>query len=300
MLGAWGKAASKFQTKNTERRGELAFLYGENQMSHPIEQLEKIMTMLRDPKSGCPWDIKQTFDTIVPHTIEETYEVVDAIQKRDWNNLKEELGDLLFQVVFYSQLAKEQKLFDLSDVVDTVNEKLTRRHPHVFSEKKFDSEAEVSAYWQEEKQREKSLAGKTSEGVLGSIPDSLPALMRAVKIQSRCAEYGFDWNTLDPVVGKVHEEIDEVLGEVERTSVDRDKLEMEMGDLLFAVVNLSRHLGTHPEIALAKANTKFTHRFKAVERLVAEKGKRLEDYELEQLDKFWEQVKMQEMNKCEY
>ena len=266
-------------------------------MSHPIEKLEKIMMRLRDPKSGCPWDIKQTFDTIVPHTIEETYEVVDAIQKRDWDNLKEELGDLLFQVVFYSQLAKEQNLFDFLEVIDVVNEKLTRRHPHVFSEKKFNNDAEINAYWQEEKQREKSLAGKSSGGVLSSIPDSLPALMKAEKLQSRCAEYGFDWNTLDPVVSKIHEEIDEVLDEVKKTPVERDKLEMEMGDLLFAVVNLSRHLGTHPEVALSKANTKFTHRFEAVERLVAERGKRLEDYDLEQLDTFWDQVKLQEMNK---
>lgn len=159
-------------------------------MSHPIEQLEQIMAKLRDPENGCPWDLKQTFDTIVPHTIEETYEVVDAIQNRDWPNLKEELGDLLFQVIFYSQLAKEQELFDFSDVVETVNEKLTRRHPHVFSDVEFESDEEINANWEAEKAKEKALVGKVEESILDSIPNSLPALSRATKIQKNVQNLG--------------------------------------------------------------------------------------------------------------
>ncbi len=157
-------------------------------MSHPIEQLEQIMAKLRDPESGCPWDLKQTFDTIVPHTIEETYEVVDAIQNRDWSNLQEELGDLLFQVIFYSQMAKEQGLFEFSDVVETVNEKLTRRHPHVFSEVEFDSEEAINANWEAEKAKEKAQLGKAEESILDSIPNSLPALSRVLQRSRKSAQ----------------------------------------------------------------------------------------------------------------
>ncbi|MGR5531149.1 nucleoside triphosphate pyrophosphohydrolase [Vibrio alfacsensis] len=263
-------------------------------MSHPIEQLEQIMAKLRDPESGCPWDLKQTFDTIVPHTIEETYEVVDAIQNRDWSNLKEELGDLLYQVIFYSQLAKEQALFDFSDVVETVNEKLTRRHPHVFSEVEFDSEEEIHANWEAEKAKEKAQVGKSEESILDSIPNSLPALSRATKIQKKCAKYGFDWDSLGPVVEKVQEEIEEVMEEVFQITPDATKVELELGDLLFATVNLSRHLGQDPEVALSKANLKFSRRFKGVEAKVAQKGKTLTDFSLNELESMWDEVKREE------
>lgn len=277
-------------------------------MSHPIEHLETIMSQLRDPKTGCPWDNKQSFDTIVPHTIEETYEVVDAIHKQDWPNLKEELGDLLFQVIFYAELAKEQGLFDFSEVVETLNQKLVRRHPHVFEREGEQplSDEQLSQQWQEIKAQEKAeceaqqaqantmQASKPSQSILDSIPASMPPLLRATNMQKVCAKVGFDWDTLGPVVDKVHEEVQEVVQEATQVSVNEHALEMELGDLLFAVVNMSRHLGKSPESALLMANQKFERRFRGVEALAEQQGKALEDYNLDQLDRFWEQVKRQE------
>ncbi|KLV06813.1 nucleoside triphosphate hydrolase [Photobacterium aquae] len=259
----------------------------------PIEQLVEIMATLRDPEQGCPWDRKQTFATIVPHTLEEAYEVADAIGQENWGDVREELGDLLFQVIFYSQLGKEQGLFDFDQVVAGLNEKLIRRHPHVFAGSEFASEAEISANWEAEKAKERADKGEDTS-VLANIPRALPALTRADKIQKRCAKHGFDWDTLGPVVDKVHEEIDEVLEEVIQVPQDQDRIEEEMGDLLFAVANFSRHLQVKPEHALQRANQKFERRFREVEKNVLEKGRQLEDCTLAELDKIWEQVKAAE------
>ncbi|MCG7584877.1 nucleoside triphosphate pyrophosphohydrolase [Photobacterium sp. OFAV2-7] len=259
----------------------------------PIEQLVEIMATLRDPNKGCPWDLKQNFASIVPHTIEEAYEVADAIEQQDWNDVREELGDLLFQVIFYSQLGKEQGLFDFDEVVTGINDKLIRRHPHVFGETEFADDEAINANWEAEKAKERAAKGEDAS-ILANIPKALPALTRADKIQKRCAKHGFDWNTVGPVVEKVKEEIDEVMEEVIQVSPDQDKIEEEVGDLLFAVVNLSRHLKVKPESALQRANKKFERRFREVEKSVLEQGKQFEDCSLEVLDSEWDKVKQRE------
>ncbi|PMH43838.1 nucleoside triphosphate pyrophosphohydrolase [Vibrio sp. 10N.286.49.B3] len=263
-------------------------------MSKSIESLLGIMEKLRDPEQGCPWDKQQTFSSIVPYTIEETYEVVDAIHQQDWPNLKEELGDLLYQVIFYSQLAKEQSLFDFDQVVEGINEKLIRRHPYVFSMIKFENEEQVAENWEATKAQEKAQQGTVDHSILDSVPNALPALSRAMKIQKKCSQYGFDWDTLAPVADKVLEEVDEVLEEAVQASPDKEKVEEELGDLLFATVNFARHLGHNPEVALAKANLKFERRFRGIENIVAKQGKTLGDFTLNELDALWEQVKLSE------
>ncbi|MGF1726925.1 nucleoside triphosphate pyrophosphohydrolase [Photobacterium nomapromontoriensis] len=260
----------------------------------PIERLIEIMATLRDPEQGCPWDRKQTFASIVPHTLEEAYEVADAIDQQNWSDVREELGDLLFQVIFYSQLGKEQGLFDFDDVVCGINDKLTRRHPHVFENKLFANEAAIKANWEAEKAKERAEKDEDTS-VLANIPRALPALTRADKIQKRCAKHGFDWDTLGPVLDKVREELDEVMEEVIQVSPQQERIEEEMGDLLFAVANFSRHLDVKPERALHRANQKFERRFREVEKTVLEQGKQLEECSLEQLDQVWDEVKCREL-----
>ncbi|BFI69268.1 nucleoside triphosphate pyrophosphohydrolase [Yersinia pseudotuberculosis] len=263
-----------------------------------LQRLLDIMRALRDPEQGCPWDRKQTFDTIAPYTLEETYEVLDAIARKDFDDLRDELGDLLFQVVFYAQMGQEQGLFTFDDVCHAISDKLERRHPHVFSDTSqnvtqaaVNSEAALAG-WESRKAEER--AEKALYSVLDDIPDALPALMKAHKIQKRCASVGFDWNTLGPVLDKVYEEIDEVMFEARQAVVDEDKLGEEIGDLLFATVNLSRHLGHKAENALQAANRKFERRFRQVEQIVTASGQTMESATLDEMEAAWQQVKKQE------
>jgi ATP diphosphatase len=266
-----------------------------------IEKLRWIMEQLRDPETGCPWDIKQTFESIVPHTIEEAYEVADAVNEaiaqQNFGELEKELGDLLFQVIFYSQLGKEQQHFDFDSVVGAICEKLIRRHPHVFSDKALSTDAEIKANWENEKakeRQEKALQEKNTKdtiSILADIPKSLPALSQAAKIQKRCSHVGFDWNDINDVFAKVEEEVLEVKEELHR---DPKALAEELGDLMFAVVNLCRHAKQDPESILRQANKKFTKRFHSVEQQVADSGQLFEQHTLEKLEQYWQNVKRKE------
>ncbi|WP_108649431.1 nucleoside triphosphate pyrophosphohydrolase [Dongshaea marina] len=262
--------------------------------TYTLNDLLDVMSTLRDPDKGCAWDRKQTFATIVPHTLEEAYEVAETIEQQDFAALPGELGDLLFQVVFYSQLAKEQQLFEFEDVVNQVTQKLIRRHPHVFAGVSFADEQAMKRNWEQEKAKERASKSGEAGSVLDDIPTAMPALTRANKIQKRCAGVGFDWNELAPVVAKLHEEIDEVMAEVNAPEPDQQKVTEEVGDLLFACVNLVRHLKQDPEQALRQANDKFCRRFREVEQRVHRQGQQLTDCSLEQLDQIWDQVKRAE------
>ncbi|TQV71577.1 nucleoside triphosphate pyrophosphohydrolase [Aliikangiella marina] len=269
-----------------------------------INKLLAVMSALRDPQGGCPWDIKQSYDTILPYTIEEVYEVAEAIETQDYESLKDELGDLLFQVVFYAQIAKEDERFEFNDIVDGICSKLVRRHPHVFSDETFDDEQALNQAWEEQKHRERNaklvqanLANDSEEGgksanqatnssVLEDIPKALPELKRAHKIQKRAAKVGFDWQNVDQVWAKVLEEKQEV--QEAAASGDRQHLEEELGDLLFALVNLTRHYGVDADLALRKANQKFSTRFRQVEQL---SNYALEGRDIEELEALWQQAK---------
>ncbi|WP_264273540.1 nucleoside triphosphate pyrophosphohydrolase [Duffyella gerundensis] len=261
-----------------------------------IDRLLNIMKTLRDPQHGCPWDREQTFATIAPYTLEETYEVLDAIQREDFDDLRGELGDLLFQVVFYAQMAQEEHRFNFNDICHAISDKLERRHPHIFGDAQAENSAQVLQNWEKIKIAER--ADKAQHSALDDIPRALPALMRAHKIQKRCSNVGFDWTTLGPVVAKVHEEIDEVMHEAQQTVINQDKLEEEMGDLLFATVNLSRHLGKKAETALQKANDKFERRFRQVEAIIASQQLQMQEATLEQMEAAWQQVKQGEKNQA--
>ena len=261
---------------------------------YSLNDLLGIMASLRDPVSGCPWDQQQDFASLVPHTLEEAYEVADTITRKALGELPNELGDLLFQVVFYAQLGKEQALFDFNDVVQAVSEKLIRRHPHVFGETKLSSEAEIKANWEATKAQERQQLDASATSALDDIPRNLPALTRANKIQQRCSAVGFDWQELPPVLDKIYEELDEVLAELAAPKPDPERIADELGDVLFACVNLVRHLKQDPEAVLRGANDKFERRFRGVEQALALDGKRSQDCSLEELDAYWRQVKLRE------
>lgn len=252
-----------------------------------IDQLLDIMQQLRDPENGCPWDKQQTFETIIPYTIEEAYEVAEAIEQKDFVELKAELGDLLFQVVFYSQMAKEKKLFDFNDVVVNIIEKMLRRHPHVFAGQEIGTAEQQSDNWEAikaQERKEKQLQ-KSKAGVLDDICRTLPAITRAYKIQKRAAKVGFDWPDITPVMAKVIEELDEVKAEIESGSQQR--LEEEIGDLLFSCINLARHTKVEPESALRKANQRFTERFQLMEKQLTVSGQQFSMLSLDELNQLW-------------
>jgi ATP diphosphatase len=260
---------------------------------YSIDDLLCIMDELRNPDTGCPWDLKQTFASIAKFTLEEAYEVVDAIEQNDVNSLKGELGDLLYQVVFYAKLGKEQELFEFNDIIDLLARKLVRRHPHVFGEIKLHTDIEVEKSWQKEKMREREEHHQTGylSSALDDIPKAFPALVRANKIQQRAAAVNFDFESYKGALSKVYEEVGEVVEEAEAAIIASDKLEEELGDLLFSVVNLTRHLQHDPEQALRKANEKFEKRFRQVEALSLQNGKSLCDCSISEMELYWQKVK---------
>lgn len=261
-------------------------------MSYNIQDFINIIAQLRNPQGGCPWDLAQNYETMIPCLTEETYEVIEAIQQKNIPNLREELGDLLLQVVFFSQLAREDQYFTFDDVVNEVAEKIIRRHPHVFGEKSAHNAEDALTRWNEMKATERENKGETS--ILDNLPHAFPALLRAEKLQKRCAKVGFDWDNHDQVFDKVTEELAEVRAELGKNELSQPHIEEEIGDLLFAVVNLARHLQCSPEESLRKANLKFEKRFRAVETLLAEQGKTPQEVTLSEMDILWDSVKKSE------
>ncbi len=254
----------------------------------PLERLRAIMARLRDPVTGCPWDIAQDFATIAPYTIEEAYEVADAIERQAWDELKGELGDLLFQSVFHARMAEEAGLFDLDDVATAIADKMIARHPHVFGDESNAKSADQQvADWESVKAAER--AAKAKGGVLDDVALGLPALMRAEKLQKRAARVGFDWPDIAMVIDKIAEEARE-LAEA-RATLPQDKIAEEMGDLLFVMANLARHLKVDPEDALRRANTKFTRRFAFIEAELAKQSKRPDESDLAEMDALWDSAK---------
>jgi len=257
----------------------------------PIDRLNAIMARLRAPVGGCPWDVEQTFETIAPYTLEEAYEVADAIERGDMDDLKSELGDLLFQVVFHARMAEEQGLFVFDDVADAIADKLERRHPHVFGDEaaKADGVAQ-KARWEDIKAAERK--AKAQHGVLDDVPVGLPALARAAKLTKRAARVGFDWPSTDEVFDKLHEEVAELRAEI--AAGDLDKAKGEVGDLLFVVANLARKLGVEPEDALRGSNAKFVRRFGFIEAELGKAGKTPEQSDLVEMDGLWDAAKAAE------
>jgi len=253
-----------------------------------FQKLVETMARLR-ASGGCPWDRAQTFDTIKSYTLEETYEVLDAIDRRDWNGLAEELGDFLLQAVFYAQMAAEENLFAIGDALDAINQKLIRRHPHVFGEQSAKTPGDVNRIWGLVKSEEKKEKGREGDGLLATVPRALPALVEAQQISSRAAGAGFDWENPEQVLDKLHEELGELAEARRRAS--QDELEDEMGDLLFVLVNLARFVKVDPEQALRRTNAKFRRRFEYIERKLAERGKTLADSNIGEMEALWQEAK---------
>jgi len=250
-----------------------------------VKRLQEIMAKLRDRESGCPWDVQQTMESLTRYTIEEAYEVVDALAKGEPSDIRDELGDLLFQVVFYSRIAEEEGNFTFDDVAKSISDKMTRRHPHVFGDVSADDAETVLKNWEALKSAERKDVGQHS--VLDNIPQAMPALSRAYKLQKRCANVGFDWPTVDGCWDKVKEEI----LEVEQTQAGSPELAEELGDLMFALVNVVRKHKLDPEAVMRTANTKFESRFRAVEQALAAQGKSPEQSNLDEMEALWQQFK---------
>jgi len=253
-----------------------------------FERLVALMARLRAP-GGCPWDREQTFDSIKPHTLEETYEVLDAIDHRDWPELAEELGDYILQAVFYAQMAAEQGLFTIEDALDAINRKLLRRHPHIFGDESAETAGDVKRIWSEVKAAEKAAQGRQQDGLLAGVPRILPALVEAQQITSRAAQVGFDWENPEQVLDKLEEELRE-FAEARRGGSPAE-LENELGDMLFVLVNLARFVKVDPEQALRATNAKFRQRFGYIERTLAERGKKPADATIEEMEALWQEAK---------
>ena len=265
----------------------------DNPTENGIARIIDVMKALRTPDTGCPWDLQQDFASIAPYTIEEAYEVVDAIQRQDMADLKEELGDLLLQVVFHARMAEEDSLFDFNNVANAIADKMIRRHPHVFGDTTADNAETIRSSWEEIKAAEKVEKGKTAESLMDDIPVALPGLTRGVKIQNRAARLQFDWPNVEPVFDKLQEEIGEVREAMQ--SGDADAIEDEIGDVLFVVANIARHLKIDPEKAVRRTNEKFVRRFKHMEEQAKTSGK--DQFTLEELDRYWDQAKAAERQK---
>jgi tetrapyrrole methylase family protein/MazG family protein/ATP diphosphatase len=257
----------------------------------PIDRLLAIMARLRDPQDGCAWDLEQTFATIAPYTVEEAYEVADAIERGDLSDLKEELGDLLLQVVFHSRMAQEEGAFSFDDVADAISEKMIRRHPHVFGPEERRTSEEQTRAWEVIKAVERAKKGK-AESLLDDVPKGLPALTRGVKLTARAARVGFDWPDVSFVLEKLREETAEL--EAEIASGDRAKMRDELGDMLFVLANLARKLDIEPEDALRSTNAKFARRFRFIEQALAERGKTPDQSDLAEMDTLWNAAKAAE------
>ena len=259
----------------------------------PFPRLLAVMAWLRDRQHGCPWDIDQTFRTIAPYTIEEAYEVADAIERDDMPALKEELGDLLLQVVYHSQIASEAQAFGFDDVAAAIADKMVDRHPHVFGDMDIKTADAQTVSWEARKAAERAAKGASegTPGALDGVALALPALMRAEKIQKRAARVGFDWATIGPVIAKIEEELRELRVELEAGKVEQAKVADELGDVLFAVANLARHCKVDPEVALRATNDKFEKRFRHIERRLAETGRKPTDASLEEMETLWQEAK---------
>ena len=258
----------------------------------PMARLLAVMAWLRDRQYGCPWDIDQTFKTIAPYTIEEAYEVADAIERDDMPALKEELGDLLLQVVYHAQIAQEAKAFGFGDVATAIADKMVDRHPHVFADARIDTAEAQTVSWEARKAAERA-AKQTAEpaGALDGVARALPALLRAEKIQKRAARVGFDWTETAPVIDKIEEELGELRIEIEAGTIDQARLTDELGDVLFAVANLARHCKVDPEAALRATNDKFERRFGYIERRLADQGRKPAEASLEEMEALWQEAK---------